>query len=453
MSASGFTLRPLFRPWLVLLLFGFIAGLLGALGAVFISLIYDYVLPTQSLTALGMVCLLFFALYAAHGFIKAIMGRLAEAMGLALLDDYEPCLLKLVKTRVEQGMMPMEARAPLNDLAEVASAIRGPVLAALLDLLIVPVLLLALLVISPYLFGFAALMLGVQILLAWHVASLHTSEGNFAGKASRGRSPLADLGTEEERREARRVESQRRQPWRDAKGTALTLREVSQSGILALGAWLVMAQSLTVGMLLAIGFLMVRIYVPVQAAGREIRAMRAALAAFHRLQALPGIERSGRFEKALPADMVRATRHGYLALALVMGAAMLFAAYTPAPVTQKIVLAVETVETGPQTRILRLNSLNNAPWQWVEPLVNRPLTLRLPSVSRRLHPVWEGVITKQDERALLAEFASPAIGRAIDDMPHSGMRVEATLTIRSRSLLAAAGEAVKARFNLASAAK
>jgi hypothetical protein len=337
----------------------------------------------------------------------------------------------------------------------VVTAMRGEALAVLLDLLIVPVLLLVLLVISPYLFGFATLMLGVQALLAWRVASLDTGEANFAGKASRGRGrfPLADLGTEQERRETRYAESKRRQPWRDAKGTALTLREVSQSGILALGAWLVMAQTLSVGMLLAIGFLMVRIYIPVQAAGREIRAIRASIAAFNRLRALPDVERSGRFEKALPADMARATLHGCAALALVAGATLFFAAYTPAPVTQKMVLAVEAAESGPQTHILRLNSLNNAPWPWGEPVVNMPVTLRLPSVSRRLHPAWEGVITKQDGQGLQAEFSYPAMGHAMQDVPHPGMRVEATLTIRSRSLLSAGGEAVKARFNLATSGK
>jgi ABC-type protease/lipase transport system fused ATPase/permease subunit len=328
---ARFTLRPLHRPFWVLCFFGFASGLLGALGAVFISLVYDHVLRQRSLTQLGIICLLFAGLYVAHGALKAITGRMAEAMGLALLDAYEPSLLRLSAARLTQGMMPMEARAPLQDLAEVAGAIRGPVLAALLDLLFVPVLLIILLMISPYLFAFALLVLGVQLALALRVAQANPQEASFGDRRAKSRPlrPGLEPETAEERAAARHAYSQSRQFVRDAKGLTLTLRDMGQSGILAMGAWLVMIHDLSIGKLMAIGFIMIRIYSPVQALGREIGGLRTSIAAYRRLHALPGIEGHDALAAVTSAQLARSIWQGIAVLALCLGVSVLYGALTP----------------------------------------------------------------------------------------------------------------------------
>lgn len=331
MQDARFTLRPLHRLFWVLSLFGFASGLLGALAALFIGLIYDQILPQRSLAQLGIICLLFAGLYVAHGALKAITGRMAEAMGLALLDAYEPPLLQLTAERLARGIMPLEARAPLNDLAEVAGAIRGPVLAALLDLLFVPVLLVILLMLSPYLFAFALLVLGVQLALAFRVAQANPPEMSFGDRRAKGRSlrPGLEQETAQERSTARHAYSQSRQFTRDAKGLSLTLRDMGQSGILAVGAWLVMAHDLSIGKLMAIGFIMIRIYSPVQAIGREIGSLRTSIAAFGRLRALPLAEGRDALAAASSAHLSRAIWQGIAVLALCLGVSVLYAVLTP----------------------------------------------------------------------------------------------------------------------------
>ncbi len=274
--------------------FSFVGGGISALGAIFVIQIYDRVLPSHSISTLVALAFIFLIFYFFHGVLAAIGGRLGARTGLVLVDSHEPTFLRLAQRLRRSGTPRQEATAPLFDFREVVSAIRGRLLSSLFDLAWVPILIVILGFVSLYMAAFAIGLITLYCAAAffasneeqhrdgrhqelWRV-SLSRENLLFAPPPRLGRLVFESLSRE------RLTDLAFRDRDRDLRGVAVALREVGHSGILVVGAWLVLTDAMSIGAMMASSMLMMRILGPVQAASRDIASIRSAHHAWQRLK-------------------------------------------------------------------------------------------------------------------------------------------------------------------------
>lgn len=289
-----FTLASVrFSLW-SLFVFSFVGGGISALGAIFVVQIYDRVLPSHSIPTLVVLAILFGIFYLTHGLLIAISGRLSERTGLALLEQYEPLFLRMTQAKRRAAIPKREATRPLDDFRTVISALRGRVLLSVFELAWVPILIAVLGFVSPMMAAFSGAIILLHLLASafdqaeekeldgrhhtlWQT-SLAREQSLFAPPSRLAQ--RVEAGFKQERRES----LPQREKERDMKGIATTLREVSHSGMLVVGAWLVLTDAMSIGAMMASGMLMMRIIAPVQAILREKNTLVRAYQAYKNLQ-------------------------------------------------------------------------------------------------------------------------------------------------------------------------
>lgn len=278
-----------------LFVFRFVGGGIAALTAIFVFQIYDRVLASHSLPTLAALALIFAVFYTSHGVLSAIGGRLATRASGVLLDQYEPIFMRLSARLREAGTSKIEAQGPLNDFLDIAAFLPSRALAALFDLAWVPILLLVLLAISPFMALFAGvlclLQLAASLFLLAPVAKVAERSGRELWRLSLQRdyaaaapaSRIADR-VAEAKIEDRRANRAGREQSGDSRSANFAFREIAQSGMLVVGAWLVLSDAMSIGSMMASGMLMMRVFIPVQVFGRDFPEIRRMRAAYRRLQ-------------------------------------------------------------------------------------------------------------------------------------------------------------------------
>jgi len=281
------------------------SNILMLTGAMFMLEVYDRVVPSRSMATLVGLVVLAAGLFAALGILDAIRARILARIGGALDDKLSSRVydtLVLMPLRVGRRS---EGNQPLRDLDAIRSYLSslGPI--ALFDLPWLPIYLAICFAFHP-LIGFTALG-GAVVLIALTVLTemLMRAPTKAATEAAVVRNNLAEASRRNaEALTAMGMVSRMAQRWAEANRQYLSnqrrtsdisgglgslskvLRMMLQSGVLAVGAYLVIHQEATAGIIIAGSILSARALAPVDLAIAHWRGFVAARQSWHRLNSL-----------------------------------------------------------------------------------------------------------------------------------------------------------------------
>ena len=287
---------------------GLVSGLSNVLmltGAMFMLEVYDRVLPSRSVPTLIGIAILAGGLYMAQGFIDLIRGRLLVRIGSALDEAvsgrvFDTILrLPMKVARVSDGLQ------PLRDLDSVRSFLSGLGPIALFDLPWLPLYIGICYLLHPWL-GYTALA-GAIILAALTLltevltrrptkaaASFATSRSELAQAGHRNAEAIVAMGMTG--RMVHRWAEANRQYMAGQLGASdvvgglgavsKVLRMTLQSAVLGVGAFLVIRQDATGGIIIAGSILAARALAPVDLAIAHWKAFAACRQSWQRLNKL-----------------------------------------------------------------------------------------------------------------------------------------------------------------------
>lgn len=282
--------------------FSLVINVLMLTSAIFMLEIYDRVLPSRSLATLIGLCIIAAILFAALGILDVIRSRLLGRAGRAIDEALAP---RVFDTLVR---LPLKTRnggdglQPLRDLEAVRSFLSGPGPVALFDLPWLPFYLAIVYAFHPLL-GVTAL-LGAIVLVALALVTevlagkpIRTATGHainryaIAQASLRNAEVLAGMGFASRlaglwgRSNDRLLSAQ--QSVSDITGglgaVARVLRMALQSAVLAVGAYLVIRQEASAGIIIAGSILAARALAPVDTAIANWRVVVAARQSWKRL--------------------------------------------------------------------------------------------------------------------------------------------------------------------------
>jgi ATP-binding cassette subfamily C protein len=316
---------------------GLISGMSNILmltGAMFMLEVYDRVLPSRSVPTLVGLLILVVVLFAALGVLDAIRARILARVGAALDESLSGRVYDtLVRLPLRIGTRG-DGNQPLRDLDAVRSYLSGLGPVALFDLPWIPLYLVICFIFHP-LIGLTALG-GAVILIVLTVFTemLTQAPAKAAMEAAAARSTIA----ESSRRNAEALIAMGMLPrlaarWARANSAYLAsqqqtsdiggglgsaskvLRMLLQSGVLAVGAWLVINQQASAGIIIAGSILSARALAPVDLAIANWKGFVAARQSWTRLNNLLAAMPAQQEPMALPAPSHRLTVEGIAATA------------------------------------------------------------------------------------------------------------------------------------------
>ena len=299
--------------------------------ALYMLQVYDRVITSGSEATLLMLTLLAVFLFVVIGGLEwvraGVLVRLANRLDECLIEPLHAAMFRRGLQRAGG-----QGAGPLDDLATLRQGLAGGALLAFFDVLWVPVYLALLFLFDPW-FGVFAAVAGL-LLLALVVISEKATRGWLEGagqEMAASRQRAAENLRNAEALEAmgmlssiagRWLSHHRRGLWQQSKASdraamlsSLTraLRLLLQSMILGLGAWLVLEERITAGMMIAGSILLGRVLSPVDQLVGGWRSIVAARAAYRRLRAIFREAPPPAPPMSLPAPRGRLTLEGVTA--------------------------------------------------------------------------------------------------------------------------------------------
>lgn len=286
-------------------LFSGMSNILMLTGAIFMLEIYDRVLPSRSVPTLIALIILATVLYGALGILDLIRSRILVRIG-SYLDES-------ISARVYDGLVQLPLKAgnrgeglqSLRDLDSLRSFLSGTGLIALFDLPWLPLYLIICFAFH-FLIGLTALIGAIVLCILTaltevytrdpgkHLAGLAISRSGLADSSRRNAEALVAMGMSK-RLAARWKETNRKYlaSQREASdiatgfsSTSKVLRMLLQSAVLGVGAYLVINQEATAGIIIASSILSARALAPVDLAIANWKGFIAARQSWHRLNQL-----------------------------------------------------------------------------------------------------------------------------------------------------------------------
>jgi ATP-binding cassette subfamily C protein len=295
------------RAFLAIALFSGMSNILMLTGALFMLEVYDRVLPSRSVPTLVALLILAAGLYAAQGFIDAIRSRILMRVGRRLDETMSLRVYDVVVRLPLKIGSKGDGTQPVRDLDTVRGFLAGLGPVALFDLPWMPVYLAICFLFHTYI-GLTALAGAIVLVILTVATELLTRQPTRrATQFAASRNTLMEAS----RRNAEAITAMGMvgriaERWshfnRDyiaASGQASDvvgglgaiskmLRMLLQSAILAVGAWLVIHQESTPGIIIAGSILGARALAPVDLAIANWRGFVAARQSWHRLGRLLG---------------------------------------------------------------------------------------------------------------------------------------------------------------------
>src|SRR5271154_1136534 len=295
------------RAFVAIALFSGVSNLLMLSGALFMLEVYDRVLPSRSVPTLIALVILVTGLYAAQGVIETIRSRILVRVGNSLDEAMSMRVYDAVVRLPLKAGSGAEGAQPIRDLDTVRGFLSGAGPVALCDLPWMPVYIIVCFVFHPYL-GLTALTGAIILVTLTVLTELRTRRPTRAAtQFAAARNALMEAS----RRNAEAITAMGMvgriaQRWgdlnrkyvassQDASDVAgglgamsKVLRLLLQSAILAVGAWLVINQQSTAGIIIAGSILGGRALAPVDLAIANWRGFVAARQSWHRLSRLLG---------------------------------------------------------------------------------------------------------------------------------------------------------------------
>ncbi len=309
------------KPAIVtLVLISSVINILYLTGSLFMLEVYDRVLPSRHLATLAGLCAIAATLFIFQGFLDFLRGRILTRVGLHLDQALHDRVYNLIVRMPVSARGSTDSLQPLRDLDQVRSFVSGAGPIALFDLPWMPFYLTICFIFHP-LIGLVTLCGGL-ILLCFTLAtdvmlrtpsragSFHGGRRNALLEASRrsveavqSMGMMDRLGIRWKHANDDYLESQRIAS--DIGGgfssASKILRMMLQSAVLAIGAYLVINQEASAGIMIASSILTSRALAPVELALAHWKSFVAARQSWARLSSLLGAADIGQERTALPA--------------------------------------------------------------------------------------------------------------------------------------------------------
>lgn len=296
-------LRDSARRMIGIAIFSGVINVLMLSGSLYMLQVYDRVIPSRNLaTLLGLSLIVLFA-YLVQGYFDALRSRMLCRVGTLFDASLQPSIHTALATLPLRGAKPMLMQQPLRDLDQVRSFLSGMGPTAFLDMPWIPLFLTALFLFHPAI-GLTAL-LGTAAIIAMTLLSEQISRGaaKAAMDSSAQRQVLADA-TQRNAEVIRALGMSKRlsERWMSANerylqenirvtdvnsnlgSGAKVLRYVLQSGMLGIGAYLVVADRASGGVMIASSIMMGRALAPVEIALGSWKQLVAARQGIARLR-------------------------------------------------------------------------------------------------------------------------------------------------------------------------
>jgi len=296
-------LRDSARRMVGIAIFSGVINVLMLSGSLYMLQVYDRVIPSRNLaTLLGLSLIVLFA-YLVQGYFDALRSRMLCRVATLFDASLQRSIHTALATLPLRGVKPMLLQQPLRDLDQVRSFLSGMGPTAFLDMPWIPLFLTALFLFHPVI-GLTALV-GTAAIIAMTLVTEKISRGavKAAMDCNAQRQVLADatqrnaeviraLGMTErfleqwsEVNERYLRENIRATDVNSNLGSgAKVLRYVLQSGLLGIGAYLVVADRASGGIMIASSIMMGRALAPVEIALGSWKQLVAARQAVVRLR-------------------------------------------------------------------------------------------------------------------------------------------------------------------------
>ena len=296
-------LRESARRMVSVAVFSGVINILMLSGSLYMLQVYDRVIPSRNIaTLLGLSLLVLFA-YLVQGYFEAMRARMLCRIATVFDGALQGSIHTALATLPLRGVKPLLMQQPLRDLDRVRGFMSSMGPTAFLDMPWIPVFLIALFLFHPAI-GFTAL-LGTAAIIAMTLLTERMSRGaaRAAMDMSAQRQVLADttqrnaeiiraLGMTD-RLTARWSQANEHYLQENIRATdvyanlgsgAKVLRYILQSGMLGIGAYLVVADRASGGIMIASSIMMGRALAPVEIALGSWKQLVAARQGLTRLR-------------------------------------------------------------------------------------------------------------------------------------------------------------------------
>ncbi|KQP10788.1 type I secretion protein [Methylobacterium sp. Leaf99] len=304
---------------------GAMSGLVNVLyltGSFFMLEVYDRVIPSRSVPTLVGLMLLALVLYAFQGALETLRSRILTRVGAALDEALSARVFDIVVRSPLKGSTQGDGLLPLRDLDQLRGFLGGTGPSAFFDLPWMPIYLVICFLFHP-LIGVAALVGAVALAIIGlltdgatrgpaRTATGHGLHRNGLAEAGRRNAEvLAAMGMQERFATrwagANRDYMQAQQRTSDIVGgfgaVSKVFRMALQSGVLALGAWLVINGQASAGIIIASSILVARALAPAELAIVNWKGFVQSRQSWARLSELFAALPPGRARHALPAPV------------------------------------------------------------------------------------------------------------------------------------------------------
>jgi len=298
-KAIGSSLRRMLR----VVLFSGLVNLLTLSGSIYMLQVYDRVIPSRDGGTLAGLSVIVLLAYVLQGFLDALRSRLLCRIAAQFDVELQGPLYRALAGLPLTGARPAELQQPLRDLDQVRSFLAGAGPTAFLDMPWIPLFLLVLYLFHPLLGATAVLGAGTIILLAWFAERRSSSHSLETATSLGRRGVLADAArTNAEVIRVLGMTSRLGARWAKLNENVLTgtiqsmdfhanlgasgkvLRYMLQSAMLGLGAYLVISDQASGGIMIASSIIMGRTLAPIEIALSTWRQLAAARAGISRLR-------------------------------------------------------------------------------------------------------------------------------------------------------------------------
>jgi len=296
-------LRESARRMIGVAVFSGVINILMLSGSLYMLQVYDRVIPSRNVQTLLGLSLIVLLAYVAQGYFDALRSRMLCRVGTMFDAGLQESIHTALATLPLRGVKPVLMQQPLRDLDQVRAFMSSMGPTAFLDMPWIPIFLIALFMFHPVI-GITAL-LGMATIVAMTLLTERMSRGaaRAAMDSSAQRQVLADttqrnaeviraLGMTD-RFTVRWSQANERYLRENIRATdvyanlgsgAKVLRYILQSGMLGIGAYLVVADKASGGIMIASSIMMGRALAPVEVALGTWKQLVAARQSITRLR-------------------------------------------------------------------------------------------------------------------------------------------------------------------------
>jgi ATP-binding cassette subfamily C protein PrsD len=299
----GLRLRESARSMIGIALFSGVINILMLSGSLYMLQVYDRVIPSRNIATLVGLSLMVLLAYIAQGYFDALRSRMLCRVATMFDAGLQESIHTALATLPLRGVKPVLMQQPLRDLDQVRAFMSSMGPTAFLDMPWIPIFLIGLFLFHPAI-GVTAV-IGTAAIISMTLLTERLSKGaaKSAMESSAQRQVLADATQRNaeviralgmlDRFTARWSQANERYLRENVRATdvsanlgssAKVLRFVLQSGMLGMGAYLVVADKASGGIMIASSILMGRALAPVEVALGTWKQLIAARQSIVRLR-------------------------------------------------------------------------------------------------------------------------------------------------------------------------